>query len=150
MKENFKNQEFILPRWKLAFEEVSNNVYEITLTDEFSRQAGTKDSDLKEGIRKCAEYAFDIEKQISKNWNKFLFEAALIELPKEEILEYTFDDKTFGSWFIELQKERIIGDGRENVLIKESKTETGWQNELNFNLKELNYTQFLSAVSQKK
>lgn len=150
MRENFYNKKFVLPGWKLTFEEVSNNVYEINLTDQFYRKAETKDSDLEGGIRKCAEFAFDIEKEINKNWNKFILEAALIELPKEEILDYRFDDNTFDSWFIELHNERIIGDGSENSLIRQIKNENGWKDELNFNLKKLSYEEFLSAVSQKK
>jgi hypothetical protein len=150
MRESLYNRKFVLPEWKLIFEEVSNNVYEITLIDKANRKAGTKGSDLEAGIRKCAEFAFDIEKQISKNWNRFLFEAALIEMPKEDIIESRYDDDAFGSWFIELQKERIIGDGKENLLIKESRTETGWKNEVDFNLKKLSYEEFLSALSQKK
>ncbi|WP_299754358.1 hypothetical protein [uncultured Pontibacter sp.] len=150
MRENLNNRKIVLPGWKLLVEEVSNNVYEITLTDDANRKAGTTDSDLEAGIRKCAEYAFEIEKQIRKKWNKFLFEAALIELTKEDILESNYDDDTFGSWFIEFQKERIIRDGKENILIKQLKTTTGWEDEVNFNLRELSYDDFLSAVSQKK
>jgi hypothetical protein len=150
MSESLCNRKFVLPGWQLTLEEVSNNVYEITLTDEYFRQAGTKDSDLEGGIRKCAEYAFTIEKQVSKNWSKFLYDSVLIELPKEQIIASRYDEAAFGSWFIELQKERIIGDGKENLLIKQLKTTTGWEDEVNFHLKELSYEEFLSAVSQKK
>lgn len=150
MREELASRKYILPGWRLFFEEVSNNVYEITLLDESARQAGIKGYDLEGGIRQCAEYAFDIEKQINKNWNEFTFEAALIELTGREILTKRFDNNTFGSWFIELANERIIGDGKESLLIKQKKVESEWQDEAIFNLKNLTYKQFLIAIQENK
>lgn len=137
-------REYLLAGWKLKLDEVSNNVYEIKLLDESLREASTKDHDLERGIRQCAEYAFDIEKQISKNWNKFLFDSAIIELDEINISNKRYDDEVFGSWLIELPNKRILADGKENLIIQQAKNRSEWKDLKSFELKNIEYSQFLS------
>jgi hypothetical protein len=66
---------------------VSNNVYKVTLTDHFARQVETTDIDLEKAIMTVESYAFDIEKQISKGWNKFLYDTCIIKLGDKKIIE---------------------------------------------------------------
>jgi hypothetical protein len=61
-----RNGDQILPNWVLRFDEESNNVYKVSLTDSFGRQAATTDHNLERAVKTCEEYDFDIEKQISK------------------------------------------------------------------------------------
>lgn len=143
------SKKFILSGWRLTLEEVSNNVYEITLMDESFRQAGTKDHDLERGIRQCGEYAFDIERQVTKNWNKFLFESALIQLESEEITDKRYDAMGSGSWLIEINDKRIVADGNNNVLTKQSKVEADWVDNFSFEMKNLDYKQFLKTTLKK-
>lgn len=82
---HIKNNGEILPSRTLTFDEVSNNVYKLTLTDNFGRQAETTDTNLENAITTVETYAFDIEKQASKNWNKFLYDTCIIKLGDKKI-----------------------------------------------------------------
>ncbi|QKJ29650.1 hypothetical protein HQ865_07745 [Mucilaginibacter mali] len=53
-----------LPGWKIDINEIANNVYRVTLTDAYGRQAGATGTDLGEVIKQVEGYAIDIEKQI--------------------------------------------------------------------------------------
>lgn len=63
-----QNGNQILPGWTLYFNEVSNGVYKVLLTDDFGRQVSTTDQSISHAIKTCEDYAFDIEKQVSKRW----------------------------------------------------------------------------------
>ena len=65
------NNKIILEGWKSHIEEVSNGVYKFEFIDEYGRNVGCTDHDFERGIETCISYAFDIEKQINVNWNKF-------------------------------------------------------------------------------
>jgi len=111
-----------LPGWTLTFDEVSNNVYKVNLTDNFGRQGGTTDSDLDAAIATCESYAFDIERQFSKNWTRFLYDTCILKLQNKGIIEKQYHAETFGSWYI-LLKDRILFDGRDFVFcIQDLKT----------------------------
>jgi hypothetical protein len=108
-----KNGTEILTGWTLSFEEVSNNVYKVKLTDKFGREVETTDFDLDKALTTVEKYAFDIEKQISKNWNKFLYDTCVLKLQDKVIVEKHYTENAYCSWFILLNENKIILDGRD-------------------------------------
>lgn len=113
----FRNGIQILPDWTLHFDEVSNNVYKVVLTDSFGRQAGTMDHDLDRAIKTCEEYAFDIEKQISSHWSRFLFDYGMLKL--QDVVTFSNGDtkNAHGSWGIKVKDKILTYEGRDDVLI---------------------------------
>ena len=142
-----RNGNQILPNWKLHFEEVSNNVYQVELTDAFGRQSSTTDDDLEKAITACEAYAFDIEKQISKNWGRFLFDYSLLKLNGRPISNQVYDDKVFGSWYIDRESRRLNYEGRDGVLLIEfSKPDNaGWYEAIA--IKELTFVKYKEFIS---
>lgn len=108
-----KNGQEILAGWTLSFEEVSNSVYNVKLTDKFGRKTETTDSDLHKALITVENYAFDIEKQISDGWNKFLYDTSILKLKDKVIIEKHYTEKAYCSWFILLNENKIILDGRD-------------------------------------
>lgn len=113
----FQNGNQILPDWTLHFDEQSANVYHITLTDSFGRRAETTDSDLYQAIKTCEGYAFDIEKQISKDWSRFLFRYSMLKL--QNLITFSNGDpqNAYGSWGIRVKEKILTYDGRDDLLI---------------------------------
>lgn len=111
-----RNGNQILPNWILHFDEVSNNVYKIVLTDGFGRQAAKTDHDLYGAIKTCEEYAFGIERQMSKDWSIFLFKYSMLKL--EDIATFSNGDpkNAYGSWCIKVKDKILTYDGRDDVL----------------------------------
>ena len=86
------------------------------MTDRFGRQAGCTDDNFTRGIETCTSYAFDIEKQVNKNWNKFLFDIFKFLLSKHKLTKEEFLNNVFGSWTIQISSRRIILDGKDYIL----------------------------------
>lgn len=107
----------VLPNWILRFNEVSNNVYYVSLTDSFGRVATSTDDDIYNAIKVCEEYAFDIEKQISKNWKDFLFEYTMLKLKDADSLCNGMNGYAYGSWSIKVNEKIFFYDGRDEILI---------------------------------
>ncbi len=112
-----RNNDQILPNWILRFDEVSNNVYNIVLTDGSGRQAVTTDHDLYRGVGTCEGHAFDIEKQVSKDWSRFLFAYSMLKL--QELVTFSNGDpkNAFGTWGIIVKDKTLTYEGRDDVLI---------------------------------
>ena len=108
-----KNGQEILAGWTLSFDEVSNNIYKVKLTDKFGRETETTDSDLEKALTKVENYAFDIERQISKGWNEFLYNTCILKLQDKVIVEKHYTEKAYCSWYILLNENKIILDGRD-------------------------------------
>ena len=135
-----------MPGWTLTFDEVSNNVYKVTLTDKYGRQAETTDTDLDKAIVTVQTYAFDIEKQISKNWNKFLYDTCIKKLGDKKIIEQQYHDEAFGSWYVLLTDNRILLDGRDYLFcIQVYKND--WADTTTIKLSELTFNNFVTAIS---
>jgi len=142
-----RNGTQILPNWILHFEEVSNNIYHVELTDDFGRQASTTDDDLVKAVTTCEGYAFDIEKQISKNWGRFLFDYSLLLLNDRLISQQSYSDKVFGSWFIDCESKRLIYDGRDGVLLIEFSKPGNLDSYEAIALKELTFGKYKEFIS---
>ena len=112
-----QNGNQILPNWTLHFDEVSNNVYKVVLTDSFARQAATTDHDLERAVKTCEGYAFYIERQISKDWKRFLFDYAMLKL--QDIVTFSNGDpkNAYGSWGVRVKDKILTYEGRDDVLI---------------------------------
>jgi hypothetical protein len=128
---------------------VSNNVYKVTLTDHFARQVETTDIDLEKAIMTVESYAFDIEKQISKGWNKFLYDTCIIKLGDKKIIEKKYHDEAFGSWYILLTDNRILLDGRDFIFCIQV-YKNNWVDTRTIKLAELTFNDFVTAIRETK
>src|SRR5690606_7004236 len=77
----------------------------------------TTDHNIERALDTCERYAFDIEKQISKNWGRFLFDYSILKLSGKSVTEQKYHSEAFGSWYIVCNNKRLIYDGRDQVLI---------------------------------
>ncbi|TNE82524.1 MAG: hypothetical protein EP332_00045 [Bacteroidetes bacterium] len=119
-------EQLSIPGWTSHIEEISNGVYKVSYTDAHGRKAEAMGTSFKQTIDKAASDAFDIEKQISENWNLFLFELAVQTLAEENLCESEYSDKAFGSWHISKQDNRLVYDGKDALLIFETRTKGRW------------------------
>jgi hypothetical protein len=115
-----------LPGWTTKIDEISNGVFKVTLTDKFGRKAEVVDNATDETIDKTLSYAFDIEKKVSTNWNKFLFDLCLLRLKDKTITRESYNDKDFGSWLIEVVDKRFLYLGKESWLISQTQGDNKW------------------------
>jgi len=145
-----RNGDYILPHWTLYYKEVSNNVYHVDLIDSFGREASTTDYDFERAIRTCEEYAFDIEKQISKSWGHFLYEYALIKFSDISVTEHKYHYEAFGSWYIVYNDKRLIYDGKDFLLITQGFKKENWIENKSMPIKEVTYSNFIEFIKYLK
>lgn len=115
-----------LPGWTTKIDEISNGVFKVTLTDKFGRKAEVVDNATDETIDKTLSYAFDIEKKVSNNWNKFLFDFCLLRLKDKTITKESYNNKDFGSWLIEVVDKRLLYLGKESWLVSQTQSDNKW------------------------
>lgn len=115
-----------LPGWTTKIDEVSNGVFKVTLTDKFGRKAEVVDNATDETIDKTLSYAFDIERKVSSNWNKFLYDFCLFRLKDKTITRESYNDKDFGSWLIEVVDKRLLYLGKESWLVSQIQSNNKW------------------------
>lgn len=137
-----------IPGWTMNIDEISNKVFKVTLTDSFGRKVEIIDNVTDETIERAIAEAFDMEKQISQNWNLFLYDLAVQKLASNDFKNKEFNDKVFGSWFIERQDKRLIYDGKDSWLIFQTKTNDIWTDIDRIKKDELNYTNLLSQINK--
>lgn len=117
-----KNNPELFAGWTLYTNEVSNGVTFFEMTDLNGCQVSCTDGDYERGLNNCISFAFDVEKKISRNWNKFLFDLFKYELRSYKLLENNYSEIDFGSWIISTKKKRIILDGKESELMIQNKS----------------------------
>lgn len=61
-----------LTGWTTKFDEIYNGFFKVTLVDNYGRKAEVIEDPTEKTIDKTLSYAFEIEKRVSNNWNKFL------------------------------------------------------------------------------
>lgn len=137
-----------IPGWTTEIDEISNGVFKVTLTDSYGRKAEIIDNATDETIEKAIGDAFDIEKQISQNWNLFLFDLAVQKVSEKDIKEKEYNDRAFGSWFIEGQDKRLIYDGKDSWLIFQTKTKADWKDIETIKKDELKYSNFVRQINR--
>lgn len=137
-----------IPGWTINIDEISNGVFKVTLTDGYGRKAEIIDNATDETIERAICDAFDIEKQISQNWNLFLYNLAVQKLSDKEIKNKEYNDKAFGSWFIERQDKRLVYDGKDSWLIFQTKIKSDWTDINTIKKDELNYSNFVRQINR--
>lgn len=128
-----------LPGWKTNIDEISNGVFKVTLIDTDGRKAEIIDNATDETIEQAIGYAFDIEKEISKNWNKFLFDFCINRFKNLLMMNQEYNDNAFGSWFIEFKSERLLYDGKDSCLILQVKSNKDWIDKKIIKNSDINY-----------
>ncbi len=136
-----------IPGWTINIEEISNGVFKVTLVDAYARKAEIIDNATDETIERAISDAFDIEKQISKNWNLFLYDLAVQKLGDKINHTKKYNDKTFGSWFIERQEKRLVYDGKDSWLISQTKFKSDWIDIETIKKDELKYSYFVRQIN---
>lgn len=137
-----------IPGWTINIDEVSNGVFKVTMTDDYGRKAEIIDLATDETIERTISDAFDIEKQISLNWNLFLYDLAVQKLTDKSVEQMDYDEKSFGSWLIETQKNRLIYDGKDSWLIFQTKTNGNWIDIEIIKKEDLNYSNFITQLNR--
>jgi hypothetical protein len=144
-----KKDKDILPGWTFKVDEFSPGAYRITLTDEDGRKAEIVDDYNDLTLDKCIGYAFDIERQTKRNWNKFLFDFSNLRLTDLEIERNEYHDKAFGSWTIQTKYKRLLLDGKDGWLIYEEKQNSDWvDKEIIKDFKRVTFEQFKSFIKK--
>lgn len=137
-----------IPGWTINIDEISNGVFKVTLTDAYGRKAEAVYNATDETIERTIGDAFDIEKQISKNWNLFLYDLAIRKLGDTDITIKEYNDKVFGSWFIERQNKRVVYDGKDAWLIFQTKNKGDWTDIDTIKKDELKYSNFVRQIKR--
>jgi hypothetical protein len=137
-----------IPGWTINIDEISSGVFQVTLTDGYGRKAEIIDNATDETIERAIGDAFDIEKQISLNWNLFLYDLTVQKLSDKDINNKEYNDKVFGSWFIERQDKRLVYDGKESWLIFQTKTKGDWTDIETIKKDELKYSNFVTQINR--
>ena len=137
-----------IPGWTTYINEISNGVFKVTLTDAYGRKAEIIDNAMDETIERAIGYAFDIEKQISQNWNLFLYDLAVQKLSDKDIKNKEYNNQAFGSWFIERQDKRLVYDGKDSWLILQTKTKGDWTDIDTIKKDELKFSNFVRQLNR--
>ncbi len=137
-----------IPGWTIYFDEVSNGVLKVTLTNAQGLKTEITDKATDQTLERAIGVAFNIEKQISQNWNLFLYDLAVQHLSNKEIKFKEYNDKAFGSWFIERHDRRLVYDGKDSWLIFQTKTKDNWKNIEIIKSNELKYSSFVIQINK--
>ena len=124
-KLNFMNT-ISLPGWTTKIDEISNGIIRITLTDKFGRKVEIIDSASIETIAKANNCCFTLEKEVSNNWIKFLFDFCLLQLEGTIITKKSNQEKDVNSWIIEVGDSRLLFLTKESWLISQKQSENIW------------------------
>ena len=138
----------IVPGWTIKIDEISNGVFKVTATAQYGSKSEVVGSASDETIEKAISGAFDIEKQVSKQFGLFLYEFAIKNLTKLVIKKTQYDSQNFGSWIIETKNKRLILDGRDNFIILENKILNTWVIKNTITTKEISYYIFNDLLSK--
>ena len=119
--------------------------------DDFGRIVGCTDHDFERGMETCVGYAFDVEKQINKKWNKFLFDVIKFKLKKNKLDEEVYQNEVYGSSLFRQNNRRIIIDGKETILKFQKKTFLRiWKTKKQISLENLKYEDLKKICEQFK
>jgi uncharacterized protein YdiU (UPF0061 family) len=137
-----------IPGWTLKVDEFSPGVFRVTLTDKNGRKAEVIDNATDKTISLAKDYAFDIERQLKKTWNKFLYDFCLLNLEDCSITSTDYNSIDFGSWVVELNTKRLVYDGREFWLVHQIKENGGWTDNTLIKDEELKYSKFKDLIEK--
>lgn len=137
-----------IPGWTISIDEISNGVFKVTLLDAYGRKAEIVDNATDETIERAISDAFDIEKEISQNWNLFLYNLAVEKVSNKNVEHKEYNDEAFGSWFIERHDKRLVYDGKNSWLIFQTKTKDEWSDIDSIKKDELKYSNFVRQINR--
>lgn len=137
-----------IPGWAVNINEISNGVFKVTVTALYGSKSEVVDIASDETIEKAISGAFDIEKQVSKQFSLFLYEFAMLNLNKGVTKKSEYDSQTFGSWFIETKNIRLILDGRDNFIILAHRILNSWVKKETINTKDISYFTFTNLLKR--
>ncbi len=137
-----------IPGWTINIDEVSNGVFKVTLRDAYGHKAEIIDNATGETIERAIGDAFDIEKEISLNWNLFLYNLAVQKLSDKKVEHKAYNDEAFGSWFIERQDKRLVYDGKDSWLVFQTKIKNDWTDIEIIENSELKYSNFERQINR--
>lgn len=136
-----------IPGWTIYIDEISNGVFKVTLRDSFGRKAEVVDDASDTTIDKAKDYAFDIERKVSKAWNKFLLDFCIMNIGATNILTKRHDENAFGSWFVELSDKRFVYDGRDFMLTKQIMNNGVWTDIEGIKSDNITYSKFINLLN---
>jgi hypothetical protein len=136
-----------IPGWTIYIDEISNGVFKVTLTDSFGRKAEVVDDASDTTINKAKGYAFDIERKVSKGWNKFLFDFCVMNIGDTNVLTKRYDEDVFGSWVVELADKRFVYDGRDFMLTKQILKNGAWTDSEEIKNGDITYSKYLNLLN---
>lgn len=137
-----------IPGWTITINEVSNGVFRVTLTNTDGHKVEITDTAIDEVIERAVSDAFEIEKQISKNWNLFLYDLAIQELRYIDIKTSQYTDNEFGSWLIERRHKRLVYEGRDSELTFQTNLGGYWESEPKTTKDNLGYSNFVEQINK--
>ena len=137
-----------LPGWTTKIDEISNGIFRVTLTDSFGRKTEIVDNATEDTIQRAYQDAFDIEKQVSKNWNRFLYDLCISQLADTTITTKNYNDKTFGSWLIEINNKRLVYIGKNSWLVTQTRTDEKWFDQAVLTKEDLTYSLLMTILRQ--
>ncbi|WP_419803433.1 hypothetical protein [Mucilaginibacter sp.] len=139
-----------LPGWTTEIEEISSGVFKVTLIDSFGHNAELIGKATDDTIKKAYAHAFEIEKHVSKNWNKFLYDFCISELHDSNITAQDYNDKVFGSWLVEVGNNRLVYMGKDRWLVGQLRKDNEWFDKTILNKDELTFPIFLAVINSTK
>jgi hypothetical protein len=135
------------PGWTLKIDEVSNGVFNFVMTDSNGHKAEVTGL-FDESLENVKNFAFDIEKQISENWNRFLYDLCMLEVNNNEVFETDYNNKAFGSWYIRLENRMLVYDGKDSCLIGRRQLLNDWEDIKEIPKSELTYANSIELLSK--
>jgi hypothetical protein len=137
----------ILPGWKIFYEELSNNVFNMSLRDGFGRTASTTEAGFENALKKVEKYAYEIEMSINDHPNKFLFSYFLTKL-KGQIISKG-ESTAYGTWGIVTKGKQLVLEGRDDVIQTKEYLESNssWECINSLAVRDLSFENFQELVA---
>ncbi|ULQ56229.1 hypothetical protein KJS94_16385 [Flavihumibacter rivuli] len=136
----------IMPGWIINVEEHSNGCFRSAATDSEGRLNEFKGPTAEEAMSNAGEYVFAVERRSFLTWNKFLYDFFILNLGEDRVLSRQYDDAVFGSWWLELPGLRLVYDGKDSILARQSLQAGQWMDEIVLNESAINFDSCLGLL----
>ncbi|WP_315823238.1 hypothetical protein [Paraflavitalea speifideaquila] len=140
------NDTEILPGWKLSYEELSSNIFKVSLTDRYGRIASSTEAGFENTLAIAEKHAYEIEMSINKHPNKFLYDYLLSKL--EDRITLKGESNAYGTWGIETDNKQLVLEGRDDVLLTKEyqNNKSSWEIVKVLSVKDLDYERIEGLV----
>lgn len=136
----------ILPGWIINVEEHSNDSFRSIVANREGVIHEFNYPSAEEAMSTAGEFVFAVERRSFLTWNKFLYDFFILNLGEDRILSRQYDDAVFGSWWVELPGVRLVYDGKDSILARQSLQAGQWMDEIVLNGPDINYHSCLGLV----